>query len=158
MNEMRKSYRLSRYHCGIVLILILILIGLFLRFFELIQASIEEVSMEVNLLNMQQMLHYQNLLSKSKDPQCTFLDKPDLFQQFSADVPDSSVDKATPGSWHYDSIKHQLIYHVRSKHYFRSEFKQKIIIVLYCNHGVISFKQSSFKWCRDKTILGCRSW
>lgn len=156
MNEMRKSYRLSRYHCGIVLILILI--GVFLRFFELIQASIEEVSVEINLLNMQQMLHYQNLLSESKDQQCTFLDKPDLFQQLSAGIPDSSTDKAVPGSWYYDAKKHQLIYHVRSKNYFRSEFTQEIIIVLYCNHGVISFKQSSFKWCRDKKIWGCSSW
>lgn len=158
MTNIRKSYRLSRFHLVLALIVILLLMGLLLRFFDMIQASIEEVSVEINLLNMQQMMHIQNILTKSKDPHCNILDKPDLFQQIDPSAAGSSKTKAIPGTWQYEPEKHQITYNVISKSYFRSEISQKIVIDLYCNKGIIVFKEKSFQWCHDKKIWGCRAW
>lgn len=154
MIDIKKSHRLSHFHLVLALILVFFLIGLFLRFFDMIQASVEEVSVEMNLLNMKQMLHFQNLLTKSNDPNCNILDKPDLFQQSA----DSSESKTIPGTWQYDLGTHQIIYNVLSKGYFRSKIGQKIVINLYCNKGTVIIKESSFQWCHDKQIWGCHAW
>lgn len=158
MIDIKKSYSLSRFHLILSLIIILFLMGLLLRFFDMVQASIEEMSVEINFLNMQQMMHYQNYLTKSKDNHCTILDKPDFFQQISPSGSGSSESKTTPGAWQYDPAKHQITYNVQSKNYFRSEIGQKIVINLYCKEGSVVFKENSFQWCHDKKLWGCRSW
>jgi hypothetical protein len=157
MIDIKKSYRLSRVHLVISLIVVLILMGFMLRFFDMIQASIEQVSVDINLLNMQQMIHFQDLLTHSKNSQCKILDNPDLFQQISPSS-DSSESKSTPGTWQYDSQKHQITYNVRSTSYFRSKTNQKIVVDLYCKEGVVVFKEQSYHWCHDKKVWGCSAW
>ncbi|WP_129556793.1 hypothetical protein [Legionella sainthelensi] len=155
---MKKSYRLSRGPIIVLLLLVVLLIGLFIRFLDLIQASIEEVSVQSSLLNMQQLMHFQGSFSETKNPECTFLNKSDLFQQFNVSSSDSSSVKNTPGSWVYDSKKHQLIYIVRSRSYFKSKHPQQMVIDLYCNQGNVIFKVDSFQWCHEKKIWGCTAW
>lgn len=156
MTNMKKSYHLSRGPIIVLLLLVVLLIGLFVRFLDLMQASIEEVSVQSTLLNMQQLMHFQSSLTKNQE--CTFLNKRDLFQQFNVSSADSSSVKNTPGSWAYDFKKHQLIYNVRSSGYFKSKHPQQMVIDLYCNQGNVIFKVDSFQWCHDKKIWGCTVW
>lgn len=158
MIDLKKSYRFSRFHFILLLIIVLLLMGVLLRFFDMIQASLEEVTVESNLLNMRQMLHIQNLLTKSKDPQCKFLDEPDLFQQINPATTNSAESNTTPGTWVYDPKEHKITYNVRSKNYFRSEIAQKVVVSLYCKEGVVVFKEKSFQWCQDKKMWGCSAW
>ncbi|WP_133134262.1 hypothetical protein [Legionella santicrucis] len=155
---MKKSYRLSSVHIVVLFILVVLLIGIFIRFLDLMQASIEEVSVQSTLFNMQQFARFQSSFSETKNPECTFLNKPDLFRQFNVRSADSSSAKNVPGSWIYDSKKHQLIYNVRSRNYFKSKYSQQMVIDLYCNQGNAIFKVDSFQWCHDKKIWGCTVW
>lgn len=158
MININKSYRLSRFNLAVVLCIIAILTGVFLRYFDIIQASIEEVSVEINLLNMKQMIHAQNFISEKKDTQCKLLDDPNLFPTIDLSGKEAGKQQMVPGTWQYDAQKHQITYSVRSKHFFRSELGQKIVIDLYCKDGRVLFVQNKFQWCRDKKIWGCIAW
>ncbi len=158
MIDFSKPYHLTGFRLVVVIIIAALLIGLFLRFAGVIQASMEEISIELNLMSMQQMVRDQNLMSKDQDQQCKYLDNPDLFLFVSNPMAESTPDKQTPGSWAYDNKSHQLTYFVRSTDYFRSKFGHKIVLDLYCKQGVVVFKKSPFQWCHDKRIWGCGDW
>jgi hypothetical protein len=136
-----------------------LLVGVFLRFFSIIQASIEQVSVDVSFLNFQQMIRYQNMVSGSKDKNCKILENPSLFKGMGIDGLDTLGDaRATSGGWSYDSKNHSLSYTVHSNSYFRSKIDHKIVIGLYCKNGVVGFNVSDYQWCRDKRFWGCQSW
>lgn len=156
--DLHKSYQLTRFRGAIVMIILAILVGIFLRFTDIIQASMEEVSVEINLISMQQMIRDHNYLEKGKDMQCKLLDDPELFLFASNPMSESKPDQQRSGSWEYDSKKHQLTYAVRSTVFFRSKFGQKIVLDLYCNKGVVLVKKNPFQWCHNKGILGCKNW
>lgn len=158
MINIKKSYRLSRFNLAIVLCIIAILTAVFLRYVNVIQASIEEVSVEINLLNMKQMIHAQNYISEKKDTQCQYLDDPNLFPTTDLNGKEKGKQQIVPGTWQYDSKKHQLTYSTRSKQYFRSDLGQKIVVDLYCKEGKVIFIPNKFQWCRDKKIWGCMAW
>jgi hypothetical protein len=120
------------------------LIGALLRFFEMIQASLEEMSVEINVMSLQQMIRSHNAETQAGDLQCTYLNKPDAFTFANS-----------KNGWQYDAAKHQLIYSVRSKRYFSSENVQKIVLELYCNKGAVFFKKTPFQWCHEKRLWGC---
>jgi hypothetical protein len=155
--DLKKSYRLSRFGLALVICIMAVLVGVILRYFEEIQASVEQVAVDLSLLNMKQMVDTQNLITKTGGTECAVLDKQDVFfkgEQRAADV----GTEVQPGDWQYDAQQHQLTYFVRSTHYFKSKFGQKIIIDLSCKEGRIFFKASSFQWCRDKAFWGCKDW
>lgn len=155
--DFKKSYHASRLHLVISIILVLLLMGFLLRFFDMIQASLEEASVDINLLSLQQWIHFQDLLTRSKNSQCKFLDNPILFKNIGYQNK-SAESESIPGTWHYNAKNHKITYNVRSKSYLRSEIEQKIIIDLYCKEGKVVFKERSFRWCRDKKIWGCSEW
>lgn len=157
MIDIKKSYQLTRFKLAIVLIILALLTGFFLRFFDLIQASIEQMALEINLMNMQQMIREQNLMTRDQDKSCAFLNNPNLFESAYAD-PEQSPHQQKPGEWHYDAKTHQLAYLVRSKRYFRSKNDHQLIIELYCNKGVVQVRKQPFVWCQDKRLWGCSQW
>lgn len=155
MMDLHKSYQLTRFRLAVVIIIVAVLIGALLRFFETIQASIEQVSVNMNLISAQQLIRDQNLMTQNTDKTCSYLGHPDLFI-FSGSN-DTSKEEI-PGSWSYDPKKHQLTYYVRSTAYFRSNIGQKIRLDLYCDKGVVLMKRSTYQWCNDKRIFGCGEW
>ena len=158
MHMLRRSYQLSRFHLAIVICLLAILVAVFLRYASMVEASLEQVSVQINLLNLQQMTRFQNMLTQQSDPHCSYLNKPDLFTSIGiAGMEVSPVDNRS-GAWQYDPRGHRLTYFVRSKRYFKSDNGQKIDIDLYCKQGLVFFKVSRFQWCQDKRIWGCAAW
>ena len=73
-----KSYRLSRFHLSVVLCEILLLVGILLRYFDMIQATMEKTTVETNLNDIMRMMHAQNLLSIATDRNCSFLNNPNF--------------------------------------------------------------------------------
>lgn len=154
INE-RNRYHLSKFHKILVLIICCILITVLMRFFDIFEASMEELSVEISIMNTRQMIYYQNILSKSSSDGCAFLNDPNFLGSSSSLEGDM---EANNSAWKYDNKKHLLIYNVRSKRYFRSQLKQKIVLALYCKKGIIQMKASKFQWCQNKAIWGCKSW
>jgi hypothetical protein len=158
MSTLSKSSQLSRLRVVIVLIVVFLLITLLLRFYQMTEASLEEVAVNLNIISMQQMMHDQSLLTATKDPKCSYLEKPDLLQTLSPITADQPSAESTSGHWYYDVHKNQLTYKVKSTLYFRSDLGKKVVIELYCNKGIVRFKVNRFQWCHNKTISGCSQW
>ena len=132
MINIMKSYRLSRFHLSVVLCVILLLVGILLRYFDMIQATMEKTTVETNLNDIMRMMHAQNLLSIATDRNCSFLNDPNLFPQASRNVSDETGNQGSNRGWEYNEKNHALTYFVRTRTFFSSRVSQKIIIHLYC--------------------------
>lgn len=158
MINIMKSYRLSRFHLSVVLCVILLLVGILLRYFDMIQATMEKTTVETNLNDIMRMMHAQNLLSIATDRNCSFLNDPNLFPQASRNVSDETGNQGSNRGWEYNEKNHALTYFVRTRTFFSSRVAQKIIIHLYCKKGRVVFKVSPYKWCHKMSLWGCAVW
>lgn len=158
MNRLRRSFSLTRFHLAVLVCILLILLGVLISFFDVIEASMEEAALEINLGTMKRMMQIHNLVSQEHDSHCSFLDNPDLFPQVNALAQEASQEQQKDGQWQYDAKNHQLTYFVRTRNFFRSKFERKVVINLYCTKGMVVFHISPFNWCREKTLWGCAAW
>lgn len=134
------------------------LVAVFLRYVVILGAIAEQFSFQNSLTSINMMMNVQTILMKGDGAQCSFLDKPNLFDQVNITDIDYSKSKPVSGTWQYDASKHQLSYYVRNTLFFRSKFDNKIIIDLFCENGRVFFKVSHFIWCSDMSLLGCAVW
>ena len=158
MINIRKSYQLAQFHLAVIICVLGIFVGLFLRFFVILEATAERLSFQNSLASINVMMNVQTILMKGNGAQCPFLDRPNLFEQVNTTDLDYSKSKQVSGTWQYDAFKHQLSYYVRSTQFFSSKLSNKIVIDLLCNNGRVFFKVSHFMWCSDMRLFGCAAW
>lgn len=149
MSLLKKSYQLRRFHLGLVLIILSILVSTMLRYAAILEASLEQTTLATSMLNITQRIQLHNLMHPGTEA-CQALDNPDFFAGIA-----SSSSSEHKGQWYYDAAKHTLYYFVRAQAYFWSSFAQKVKIGLYCKQGLISYEISPFKWCAKKNLFGC---
>ncbi|KTD50714.1 hypothetical protein [Legionella quateirensis] len=155
MINLGRSYEFTRMHLAIVLCLIAVLVGTLLRYFEVLEATVERTTVSMNLNTIMQLAHSQSILLKQTDPDCSYLNNSDYIFQASGFA---SPEDQESGYWQYNPVLHQLTYKVRGKRYFWSNIDQKIVVDLYCDKGIVEFTVSSYRWCQDMRLWGCHEW
>jgi len=157
-----KSVRLSRYHVAIVIILVSLIVWVILRYALMLAASLERTVFYNNVQLIQRMLQLQQILAREDEGVCSVLDNSDLFQRATGGglrlVPLEAGKDALASNWNYNPVEHVLVYHVRTRDYFRADPPQRIMLKFYCQQDKISMDVSPHEWCREMAFWGCKQW
>lgn len=160
-NLLKTSIKLRRFHLAILLIITAICAWMMIRYIEMIRVRFEHITFSTSLTNIRNMFTVKGVLKQITDPECHFLDDPDLFKlrlNSVSELYSTGIAQESQASyWQYKSSQHQLIYHMKPSPYFHSSIGSQIIVTLICNHGKVSLEISSHQWCQEMSFRGCLS-
>lgn len=145
----------------LVYFLLLTLIVLLAMRYLMLRASLEQLTVELNLRNVRVMLPVHSRLQGEKGnakplnsvfPFLTELGLEPL-------VVIGAETTLAPGEWGYDKKAKRLVYRIQHPNYFRSMLGLPLIVGDFFLIGDdLQLKVYTYQWCRNKGIWGCDEW
>lgn len=157
-----KSIQLRRFHVAILVIVASFCGWTMSKYIAITRAKFEQLVFTTSLSNIRNMFTVNSVLKQVTDPQCHFLDDPNLFNEklnmLPVLNPSESAKKSRFDYWKYDNKRHRLIYNLESNQYFQSTIGPHIILDFTCKKGNVQVKISPHRWCKDMSIWGCSTY
>lgn len=155
---LKKSIQLRRFHVAILIVIVSLCAWGITRYSDMIQARLDQFVFYTSVSGIRNAFVGERLLNRKTDPKCQFLDNPDLFKtrgMRSVLQRDSNHNDLNTNVWHYDAVRHQLIFTMKPNPYFRSNLGPQILVTFVCEASSVAIKISPHQWCQEMRLTGC---